>query len=150
MINMVHMGGGVFKPLTQQDEEVLKRFKFGDVMTINPVKARNPKFLSKFFAMLNVGYDAFEPVTEYKGQPVQKNFDKFRDDVTILAGYYDITVGMKGEPIAVAKSISFGKMKEEEFEKLYSSVANVILTRILTNYTKDDLDNVVNNVLGFV
>jgi predicted nucleotide-binding protein (sugar kinase/HSP70/actin superfamily) len=150
MIKMIHMGGGVFKPLTPQDEESLRRFKVGDVMEVNPTKVRNPKFHAKFFAMLNVGYDAFEPVVEYKGEVVRKNFDKFRSDITILAGYYTIEVGVKMEPIAVAKSISFASMNDDEFEKLYSDVADVLLTRVLTNYTRENLDNVVQQIMGFV
>jgi hypothetical protein len=150
MVNLICIGGGVFKAATHQDTELLARFKIGDLMQSPVSKPRNGKFMSKFFAMLNVGYDAFQPVLEYKGAKVQKNFDKFRADVTILAGYYTITVGLKGEAIAKPKSIAFASMDEEEFEKLYSEVANVILERVLTNYTREDLDNVVSQIMGFV
>jgi hypothetical protein len=41
-------------------------------------------------------------------------------------------------------------MGQEEFDGLYSSVIDVVLARILTNYTRDDIDSVVNQILGFV
>lgn len=31
-----------------------------------------------------------------------------------------------------------------------SAVANVLLRKVLTNYTRDDLDRVVERVMGFV
>jgi predicted amidohydrolase len=49
-----------------------------------------------------------------------------------------------------AKSINFGSMGQEEFDGLYSSVIDVVPARILTNYTRDDIDSVVNQILGFV
>ena len=149
-IHLTCIGSGVFKATTPQDAELLKRFKLGDIAKGKFTKVRNPKFLAKFFAMLNVGFDAFEPVTEWKGHRVQKNYDRFREDVIITAGYFDIVPLLNGEFKAKAKSISFAGMEEPEFEKLYSEVANVLLEKVLTNYTRDDLDNVVNQILGFV
>ncbi|WP_375710215.1 DUF1367 family protein [Klebsiella quasipneumoniae] len=49
-----------------------------------------------------------------------------------------------------AKSIRFGRMKQETFEKLYSAVADVLLQKVLVTYSRRDLDNVVNRILGFV
>lgn len=148
-IKLVCIGSAVFKAATEQDKENLKRFKLGDVMTAKVSRDRNPKFLRKFFVLLGVGFEAFEPVVEWKGEVLTKNFEKFREDVTIVAGYYDLVPTLNGDPRAVAKSISFANMEEDEFEKLYNSVVNVLLERVLTNYTRDDVDNVVNQILGF-
>ena len=49
-----------------------------------------------------------------------------------------------------AKSISFAKMDEDEFARLYSSVVDVILARFLTNWTGEDMDKAVEGfILGF-
>jgi hypothetical protein len=85
----------------------------------------------------------------YKGQPVTKNFDQFRNDVTVLAGHYEMAVTLKGETRLTAKSISFGNMSQEEFEDLYNATVDVILSRIMTSYSRDDLDNVINQLLSF-
>ena len=52
-------------------------------------------------------------------------------------------------PAANAKSISFGRMEEPEFEKLYSAVVNVLLARVLTTYeNREQLDAVVDQILS--
>lgn len=141
---------GALAPADQQSTECIAKLKLGTTVAATVRQPRNVRFHRKFWALLNVAYDAWEPVgKEYKGQPVQKNFEQFRRDVTILAGYYESTYTLKGEVRLVPKSISFASMDEDEFGKLYSAIIDVILSRILTNYTKDDLDNVVENVLRF-
>lgn len=142
--------GGALASADQQSAEYIAKLKLGATVTATVRQPRNVRFHRKFWALLNVAYDAWEPVgKEYKGQPVQKNFEQFRRDVTILAGYYESTYTLKGDVRLVPKSISFASMDEDEFGKLYSAIIDVILSRILTNYTKDDLDNVVENVLRF-
>jgi hypothetical protein len=49
----------------------------------------------------------------------------------------------------VPKSISFAKMNETEFAELYSNVLDVILKNIPDTYTKIDIENAVDDVLGF-
>jgi hypothetical protein len=41
-------------------------------------------------------------------------------------------------------------MDEDEFTQVYSKVADVLLQKVLRNYTRGDLDRVVNEILGFV
>jgi hypothetical protein len=115
---------------------------------------RNPKFHRKFFALLQVGFDAWEPARQrktYKGRPMEKNFDQFREDVTILSGHYVQTFDLKGRMVLRAKSISFGSMDDAEFEEVYSSVADVLLRDVLSTYAgRDELDAVVEKMMGFL
>ena len=78
-----------------------------------------------------------------------KNKERFRKDIAILAGFFDSTVNLKGEVRLEAKSISFAQMDEIEFEALYNQTINVILQSVLTTYTRDDLDAVVEQLLRF-
>jgi hypothetical protein len=98
---------------------------------------------------LNVGFDYWTPEAEYKGRVVEKNMDRFREEVTILAGYYDVVASLGGSVRLKAKSIAFANMEEDEFERLYSAVINVILQKVLTTWTREDLDDVVDQVLRF-
>ena len=101
--------------------------------------------------MLNVAFEAWEPgIKQYKDEIAQKNFDRFREDVLILAGFCSVTYAINGDVKMLADSISFGSMDQEKFEEVYSKVVDVILKHILKNYTRDDLDNVVNEILSFV
>jgi hypothetical protein len=165
---------------SEDDKEAVKRFLFGcingvggadrkswnkmwrKVLNLEPgemikfdvVFPRNPYFHRKFFAMLNIGFDAWEPNRKnktYKGKPVAKSLDAFREDVLILAGFYTQTFGLDGKLQLKAKSISFAKMDEVQFEEVYSAVANVILEKVLTSYKgREELDEVVERVLGFL
>ena len=142
--------GGIMRPDDEQSMEALKTIAVGAVVSVEWRHPRNYKFLKKFFKMLEVGFDAWEPAEqEFKGLPVQKNPDRFRRDVIIAAGYYDMVVNIKGEIRAEAKSIAFGNMSEEEFGKLYNAVADVLLHKILKHYSKNDLESVVQELLGF-
>lgn len=142
--------GRYLVPSLPDDEEKLKKIKSGELLSVDIVRPRNAMFHRKFFALLHVGFDSWNPpsITSKFGQP-EKSFEQFREDVTILAGRYESTIRLNGEVRVVAKSISFAKMSQEEFEDLYNSVINVVLDRVLTNYTKGDLLNQVNKIMNF-
>lgn len=141
---------GVLAPLNEFEAEKLKRFKQGAMIRAEVKTVRNNRFHRKFFALIQLGFDAWEPeVKEFKGFEIQKDMDHFREDVTIAAGHYVVTSNLHGAVRLRAKSISFAKMEQPDFEKLYSSVANVLLQRVLTKYTRADLDQVIERILGF-
>lgn len=142
--------GGALLPADEQAKAVIEGWKLGQGVRAEVKRARNIDFHRKFFAMLNVAFEAWEPAVEWKGEIVAKNFERFRKDLLILAGYADPVVNIRGEVRMEARSISFASMDEDEFERVYSAVADVILQRILTRYTRDDLDRVVNEILGFL
>jgi len=117
---------------------------------INP---RNVKFHRKYFALLNFAFQHWNPgELNYKKTPSvvpEKSFDQFREDVTILAGFYRQEIRLDGSVRTKAKSVSFGNMKPEAFEELYSNTINVILKRVLVNYDKEQLDKVIMELLNF-
>lgn len=143
--------GGYLLPADDMSREVVAKWKLGQGVRVEAQKIRNYKFLKKFFAMLGIGFDAFEPgEQEYNGLPVVKNRKRFHKDCIIAAGFYELVADLNGEVHAEAKSISFANMDEDEFEKVYSAVADVLLQNVLRNYTRDDLDRVVDEIMGFV
>ena len=153
MIHLVKAGDEILIPLAGDEytAEVLRSARRGDVLRGRFSKSRNPVFHRKFFAMLGVGYEAWEPGEIINRYGIaQKNFEQFRADATILAGFYEQFVRLDSSVRTVPKSISFDKMDEIEFRRVYSAVANVILQRVLVNYRKSDLDEVVERLLGFV
>ena len=144
---------GFLYPADELEAERIAKLKVGVLVRAEIAQVRNPLFHRKFFALLRVGFDAFEvPAgTEYKGFEVQKDFDQFREDVTIAAGFFTVTYRINGDPRVKAKSIRFGRMTPEEFERLYSQVADVLLQKVLAHYqNRANLDNVVNQILGLV
>jgi len=139
-----------FLPQDQDSQDALKHIGIGDVIRCKFTKPRNLKHHRKFFTLVDFAYDHWEcvPIPAPWGWITpKKNKDRFRKDLTILAGYYEATYRVDGSTRIEAQSISFGNMGQDEFERLYSSVIDVVLGKILTNYTKDDLDAVVDQLL---
>ena len=135
----------------QAAEDAGKYHKIGMPVTVEVVGVRNPKFHGKYFALLNLGFEYWEPELEYKGRPVEKNFKRFRQDVAILAGYYERVWSITGELRLIAKSISFAKMKQDEFDKLYGASIQVLLDKVMEHkgWTREKIDEAVNNILMF-
>ena len=153
---------GIVNGMSDDDRRAWQRFwsrlfklEPGEIVRCEVTIPRNAVFHRKFFAMLSVSFDAWEPDAgrvrrRWKGHTIAKNLEQFRRDVTILAGYYDVHYALDGSLQPSAKSISFANMDDVEFERVYSAVANVILQRVLTRYTRADLDEHVDRLLSFV
>lgn len=148
-INLIKQGQ-VFTPATPADEDKISSIKSGQFIEADIKQKRNLKFHRKFFAMLNIGFEAFEPdIKAYQGLVAVKNFERFRKDVIIMAGFYDATYDIQGNLKLEAHSISFSKMGEDEFNKVYNACCNVLLMKVLHNYTRGDLDRVVEQLTRF-
>ena len=143
--------GSYLIPSTEQDKAILKEFKTGQGLRIKLTKVRDRELWMhrKYFALLNYIFDCWEPEIEHKGLPVEKNFDRFRHDIIIAAGFYSLVANIKGEARAEAKSIAFHNMGQDEFEKLFEATIDVALKYILKNYSKEDVENVVNELMEF-
>ena len=143
-------------PATDQDAELLQHIKIGQPNKLTFKRVRNYGFHQKYFALLNLAFDYWTPpetkadkLLEIVDLPPEKNFDRFRKDIIILAGYYDATYRLNGEIRLEAKSISFANMSEDEFEELYSKTIDVIIKRVLNNYTGDTLRAIVEDIQAF-
>lgn len=126
----------------------------GEMAEVEMVFPRNSKFHRKMFALLNVGFDAWEPDRKrftYNGKAIEKNFDRFREQVLIMAGHYTQVFSLRGDKMElVANSISYAAMDDVEFETLYNAVIDVLLREVCVRYAgRDELDAVVNNLIGF-
>ena len=142
-------------PNDKDSADFIDKLKYNQVIVADFKKSRNYNFHKKYFALIKFAYehwetDTFQNCTKFKGLKPEKNFETFRNDLTILAGHYESAFRIDGSVRVKAKSISFAKMNEEEFAELYSSTVDVILKKILTNYTEEELDRVVAELMGFM
>lgn len=139
-----------FAPADQQSADKIEKLKMNQLVKCEITQPRNLAFHRKYFALLNLGFDAFNPNSmKYKGLEVAKNFDAFREDTLIQAGFFTATFNIDGSCKPKAKSISFANMNDEEFENMYNETINILLEKVLVNYTRDDLDAVVDKLLRF-
>jgi hypothetical protein len=143
--------GGVLIPVDPQAAAYIAGLKLGQGVTATVKRHRNPRFHRKYFALLNLAFDAWEPAeATYKGQVVGKNFDQFRNDIICLAGFGEVAINLRGETRVTAKSISFASMSQDEFDDLYNATVNTVLKHVLTNYDREQLDAVMDRLTGFL
>jgi len=153
-ILMIKAANGALVPLDDEQAQKLKRFKVGSVVRGEFVEMRNGKFFRKWWTLANFAYDlwaeSMEPM-EYRGQRVQPVFEKFRKDLTILAGFYHPVFNIDGSFKVEADSIAWAKMSEETFAVLYSKTIDAILAKVLPRHglNHETLANHVDRVLEF-
>lgn len=138
-----------FEPADTWGAEDLQRVKIGSTCECSIKELRNPQFHAKFMALMRIGFRQFSdniPYQEHNGEPVKPSFDRFRKDVTIAAGYYSHTFDLDGKLKLEAQSISFDRMSQGDFEKLYSAAMDVLLSR-LSGYTKSDIEAETENIV---
>lgn len=98
-----------------------------------------------------MAYDNWEPgEINTKFGAVEKNFNQFREDTTILAGYYEQYFRVDGSYRVRAKSISFAKMENEEFSNLYNKTLTVLIKNVYKGkLSPEELDVIVEKYLEF-
>lgn len=143
--------GFVLEPAHEQDAELVAGLPVTP-LRVTVRRVRNYQFHRKFFALLNFAFDCWEPQTalaDARPYPIEKNFERFRKDIIILAGFFDASYRVDGSVRLEAKSIAFHAMDEDEFAALYDKVIDVIVKHVLTNYDGDELRAVVDEVMAF-
>ncbi|ENA9892037.1 DUF1367 family protein, partial [Escherichia coli] len=103
---------------------------------------RNPSFHRKMFAFLNFCFQywcAEHAGYEFSDEATQ--FDEFRKNLTILAGFYDVVTTIRGEVRYRAKSLSYANMDQDEFERCYNSMINAALKHVFGRSNSPELNN---------
>ena len=144
-------------PACEEATEWLRKKKIGATILVEPREMRNGAFFRKWWALVKLGYDYWSEnaqTIEFKGQPVLPDFDRFRKDVTIAAGFYHAVVNLKGELRIESESLKWASMTEERFEKLYSATIQVMLQRVFNgkvcqSWTEEQLRSVAEQILSF-
>ena len=117
-------------PADQSTAEWFGKLKVGEAVHGDFKKYRNIGHHRKLFALLN--------------------FDRFRSDLTILAGYYHTTVRLDGSVRVEPKSIAFASMGQDEFEVYYSKIIDVLIKYVYGSHmTREQMDELVQKYLDF-
>lgn len=145
-------GQGGFHPGDPTTEELATKVRLGGAIHGKFTQARNPRFHRKFFAMLNMAFDYWQPgeINSEHGTP-EKNFDRFRKDALILAGFYHVVIRLDGSTRIEADSISFASMDDDKFSDVYNGVLNVFLRRIpeMAKLGAEEINGIVDQLIAF-
>lgn len=150
--HFIKIGDGLLSAADEESRQYINKSRLGAGVAVEVTGARNIGFHRKLFALLRLAFDAWEPQVMWHGMPIQKDFERFRNDITILAGKYDVVVGIDGQPKPVARSISFNRMDGDEFSELYDKILDVVWDRILRHNhyrSRQEVDDVVAQLLAY-
>ena len=135
-IQMVKQPGGLFVPAFDTDVERLEKFKTGEVYPVEVRLARNPAFHGKVFKFFQFCFEHWAAdKTDERFKPTAAQFDTFRKNLTVLAGYKDVTFTIDGRLRVDAKSLAFNNMDQAEFEECYSALINAALVHVFGGTT---------------
>ncbi|MVT01300.1 hypothetical protein CD006_01175 [Enterobacter sp. 10-1] len=141
-IDLVKHPGGVFSPANETDLDRLQRFKNGETYVAEIKLTRNPAFHRKvmaFFGFCFAHWCANRAGLEHMDEHSQ--FDRFRKDLTILAGFYVQTVRLNGEIRTEAESLAYAKMDQEKFERAYKALINAAIKHVFAGTTDPTILN---------
>ena len=137
---------GALHPINDIERKKLESFKHAEGVRVKMTRVRNYQFLKKYFALLNLAFDYWEPPDNLVGE---KNFERFRKDIIILAGYYEQYVRVDGSTRVEPKSIAFGSMSEDDFADLYTKTIDAIIKHVLPQFTGDELREIARAIEDF-
>ena len=144
---------GALAPADAAAAEFISKLQVGKGVRGEFTRARSLPQHRRAFALFNFAFDMWDaPALEYAGQKVAKDFDTFRRDIVILAGFFTAVTSFDGEVRLEAESLAFHNMSEERFQAVYKAVLGVVWTRILAakGYeTPEAVDKIVAELLRF-
>lgn len=126
--NLTKNAGGVFTPASDLEAKRLERLKTGCVFEVEIVQRRNPRFHGKVFAFFNYVFECWHQGHEFQDE--DKQFNEFRKQLTILAGFHDELYDIGGNLKLEAKSLAFDKMEQEEFEQCYNALIRAAIVNV--------------------
>jgi hypothetical protein len=144
-------------PADDEARETMRKWKIGALVRLEAAQMRNGPFFRKWWALVQLGFDYWAETCkpmEYKGRPVLPNFDRFRKDVTIMAGFYEPTWNIKGEMRVDAESLKWSSMSEERFTKLYDATITTLLRMVFNGknarrWSEEELRMATDQVMAF-
>ncbi|HDR1206079.1 TPA: DUF1367 family protein [Pasteurella multocida] len=144
---MIKAAGGTFVASDEMYLLELQSFKNGEIYEVEIKRPRNPAFHRKVFAFFKFCFEHWSAEnTELEFLSEAKQFDTFRKNLTVLAGFREVTYTIDGRVRVEAQSLSFGNMKQDEFEQCYKALINAALKHIFNNTTDE---NTINRLYSF-
>lgn len=128
---VIKMHGGTLCPLDEREAEALSKFRNGEQYEIDIKLTRNPQFHRKVFVFFNFCFEHWSAdKTEWEYFDERTQFETFRKHLTVLAGFKEVSYTIDGRVRVEAKSLSYGNMDQDEFERCYSALINAAMQTV--------------------
>ncbi len=127
-------------PADEESLEAVKKLSKDKTYHVDIKMARNYDFHKKYFSLLEYGYDNQNENNKIK----YDNFDSFRKEIVMKCGFYTVHITTKGHKLHFPDSISFAKMDEDKFQKLYDRTIDVIIKHFVPGDSAEHIDQVLS------
>ncbi len=146
-IQVIKVPGGGLLPYNERELDRMKRFKDEELYEAEIKTTRNPAFHRKMFAFFNFCFEHWAAdKTDYQHMFEHGQFEVFRKNLTVNAGFYEQYWNLKCEVRVEAKSLSYGNMEPDEFEQCYNAMINAAIKHVFAG-TQDE--NIINQLRSF-
>jgi len=133
--------GNKFIPADTESQITANKIGQGEVVRCKSISYRNYEFHKKFFALIRL---AFQNLPESLDNHFPTE-DDLRKELIKAAGFYTTHKDFNGNTVKEAESISFEKMSQERFEKVYDRVLDLVCRMICVPQTE-----VMNQLQNFM
>ena len=140
-LEFIKGAGGNLAPADDYTAEKMIKFKTGGQYTVDIKRTRNPAFHAKTFAFFNFCFAYWSGGYKFHDESLQ--FDQFRKELTVNAGFHNQVFDLQGNFTIVAKSLSFGNMEQEEFEQCYHALIQAAMTNIFRTASEQQLNQLM-------
>jgi len=130
---------GRLVPADDAGEEALRKWKHGDVLTIEVKKPRNGNHHKLYWALVSL---------VYRNQSHYESPQVVHSALKLATGHYDLITSKSGQEYKVPKSTSFESMDQTEFSEYYDRVCDVIAQHFLPGVTASELKAEVEQMIG--
>jgi len=137
-INLIKVNN-VLTPSLPEDEEKLLSWKRGTIVQVEIKRPRNAAFNRKWRALIHY---VFTNQSRYQVE------EDMLIEIKLKCGHYVEHVTTKGKTVYIPDSLSFESVDEDEFSLFYNKAIDVILAHFIDT-TRDDVDEIVENILRF-
>jgi len=142
-LEFIKQAGGMLIPADDYSAEKLTKLKTGGQYPVEIKQARNPQFHRKVFAFFNFCFQHWSGGHNFQDESLQ--FDQFRKELIIMAGFHNAYYSISSEARLEAKSLSFGSMSQDEFEQCYQA----LIQAAMSNIFKTADERTLNQLMSF-
>lgn len=142
---MLKQPGGILSPADEMTAEALTKLKTGELYEIEIKRQRNPAFHRKQFAFFKFCFEHWKASQAVEFMDEAAQFDRFRRQLTVLAGYRIEVYNIDGSLRLEAQSIAFANMEQEEFEQFAVAVQNAAMRTLF----KDADEQTIQRLYSF-
>ena len=121
---------------------ILDNYEAGDVIRVQVSKPRNPRHHAKYWAMLKLIHEGTAV------QDLYPNTDKLHQAIKGALGYFSEVKLPDGKVFQVVDSIAFESMDQHAFEEFYQKAVDLIVSQVVPNLDRDDLERQVMEMVG--